>query len=88
MSRTPVLTDRHWARIQPLLPSSVGRRGPPVREDRRLVEGESSTSIDAGLPRVTVPAEFGPWQTIWNQHHRYDDDGSCHHLAGHFRRLS
>lgn len=33
------LTHGQWARIQPLLPFSVGRRGRPLRDDRRVVEG-------------------------------------------------
>lgn len=39
VSRTSVLTDQQWARIAPLLPSSLGRPGRPFREDRRVVEG-------------------------------------------------
>ncbi|MFE5836450.1 transposase [Arthrobacter sp. NPDC056493] len=63
MSRTSDLTDGQWARIQPLLPSSDGRRGRPFRDDRRGVEG----IIYRYRSRIAwrdVPAEFGPWQTI------------------------
>lgn len=28
-----------------------------------------------GLPWRDVPAEFGPWQTLWKRHRRYSGDG-------------
>ena len=29
-----------------------------------------------GIAWRDVPAEFGPWQTIWNRHRRYSGDGT------------
>lgn len=29
-----------------------------------------------GAPWRDVPAEFGPWQTLWKRHRRYDGDGT------------
>ncbi|MFI2563748.1 transposase, partial [Paenarthrobacter sp. NPDC018779] len=75
MSRTSVLTDGQWARIQPLLPSSLGRRGRPFRDDRRVVEG-IIYRYRCGIAWRDVPAEFGPWQTIWKRHRRYSGDGT------------
>jgi len=69
------LTDGQWARIQPLLPSSSGRRGRPFRDDRRVVEG-IIYRFRCGIPWRDVPAEFGPWQTIWKRHRRYSGDGT------------
>ncbi|CAD6005337.1 transposase [Agreia sp. COWG] len=28
-----------------------------------------------GLPWRDVPAEFGPWQTLWKRHRRYSGEG-------------
>jgi transposase len=42
MSRTALLTDVQWARIEPLMPSSHGRRGRPFRDHRQVVEGTST----------------------------------------------
>lgn len=39
MSRTAVLSDQVWEQIEPLLPSSDGRRGRPFRPHRQVVEG-------------------------------------------------
>lgn len=75
MSRTSVLTDGQWARIRALLPSSEGRRGRPFRDDRRVVEG-IIYRFRCGIPWRDVPAEFGPWQTIWKRHRRYSGDGT------------
>ena len=54
-----VLTDGQWALIQPLLPSSSGRRGRPFREDRRVVEG-ISYRYRCGIAWRDVPAELIP----------------------------
>jgi len=39
MASGKALSDDEWARIQPLLPSSLGRRGHPFRDHRQVVEG-------------------------------------------------
>jgi transposase len=69
------LTDGQWSRIQLLLPSSAGRRGRPFRDDRRVVEG-IIYRYRCGIAWRDVPAEFGPWQTIWKRHRRYSGDGT------------
>ncbi|WP_442965819.1 IS5 family transposase [Pseudonocardia sp. HH130630-07] len=79
MPRTAVLTDAQWARLAPLLPSSEGRRGCPFRDDRRVIEG-IIYRYRCGLPWRDVPAEFGPWQTLWKRHRRYSGDGTWDHI--------
>lgn len=76
MSRTSVLADGQWALIQPLLPSSSGRRGRPFRDDRRVVEEGSIYRYRCGIAWRDMPAEFGPWQTVWKRHRRYSGDGT------------
>ncbi|WP_280522840.1 IS5 family transposase [Rhodococcus zopfii] len=75
MSRTEYLTDAQWSLIEPLLPSSDGRRGRPFRDNRRVVEG-IVYRYRAGIAWRDLPAEFGPWQTIWKRHRRYAGDGT------------
>ncbi len=79
MSRTAVLSDAQWSRVQPLLPSSSGRAGRPFRDDRRVVEG-IIFRYRCGLPWRDVPSEFGPWQTLWKRHRRYSGDGTWDHV--------
>jgi transposase len=79
VSRTVLLTDAQWGLIAALLPSSVGRRGRRFRDDRRVVEG-IIYRYRCGLPWRDVPAEFGPWQTLWKRHRRYSSDGTWDHV--------
>ncbi|PVG81698.1 hypothetical protein DDE18_17085 [Nocardioides gansuensis] len=40
MSRSAVLNDAPWARIEPLMPSSEGQIGRPLRDHRQMVEAD------------------------------------------------
>ena len=75
MSRTAVLTDELWARIEPELPPVKGARGRPMVDHRRLVEG-AIYRYRTGVAWRDLPAEFGPWQTVWKRHHRFSLDGT------------
>ena len=75
MPLVPVLTDEQWARIAPLLPSSNGRRGRPFRDHRQVVEAIVHR-YRTGCAWRDLPAECGPWQTIWKRHHRFANDGT------------
>ena len=75
MSRTAVLTDEMWAQVEPLLPCSDGRRGRPFRDRRQVTEG-IIYRLRTGVPWRDLPAEFGPWQTVWARHARYSGDGT------------
>lgn len=74
MSRTRVLTDEQWAVIEPLVPSSQGRRGKPLRDSRQVIDG-IIFRYRTGIPWRDLPAEFGPWQTVWKRHRRYAREG-------------
>jgi transposase len=69
-----VLSDEVWARIEPLLPPLQGRMGRPMRDHRVLVEG-AIWRFRTGSPWRDLPAEFGPWQTVWKRHARFAEDG-------------
>ncbi|WP_441869230.1 IS5 family transposase [Pseudarthrobacter sp. TAF60_1] len=75
MSRTSVLSDDQWSRVEPLLPSSDGRRGRPFRGHRQVVEG-IIYRYRCGIAWRDLPAEFGPWQTVWKRHRRFASDGT------------
>jgi transposase len=75
MSRTVVLSDEMWARIEPVLPPLKGVMGRPMTPHRLLVEG-SIYRLRAGLAWRDLPAEFGPWQTVWKRHARFCKDGT------------
>ena len=75
MTRDALLSDEVWARIEPLLPFSGGRRGRPFRDHRQVVEG-IAYRYRAGIPWRDLPEQFGPWQTVWKRHHRFALDGT------------
>lgn len=75
MSRSAVLTDSQWARVEPLMPSSDGQRGRPFRDHRQVIEG-IVYRLRTGLAWRDLPESFGPWQTIWKRHKRFSADGT------------
>ena len=75
MSRTRVLTDAQWELISPLMPSSDGKQGKPFRDHRQVVEG-IIYRYRTGIAWRDLPAEFGPWQTVWKRHRRLAGDGT------------
>ena len=64
-----------WARIEPVLPPVKGAMGRPMRDHRILVEG-AVYRYRTGVAWRDLPAEFGPWQTVWKRHHRFSLDGT------------
>src|SRR3954451_14688298 len=79
MTRTAVLTDVMWARVEPVLPPVKGAMGRPMRDHRALVEG-AVFRFRTGVAWRDLPAEFGPWQTVWKRHHRFCLDGTWDRL--------
>ena len=75
VSRTSVLSDEQWSRIEPLMPSSDGAPGRPFRDHRSVVEA-IIFRFRAGIPWRDLPESFGPWQTAWKRHRRFSGDGT------------
>jgi transposase len=70
------LSDEQWERIEPLLPSNVGRRGRPFGDSRRVVEG-IIYRYRTGVPwRDCRVRSSGPGRTVWKRHRRRADDGT------------
>ncbi|MFJ9473395.1 IS5 family transposase, partial [Streptomyces caniferus] len=81
MPRHTRLTDRQWDRIQPLLPSSTGRRGRPWADHRRIVEA-IVFRYRTGIPWRDLPDRFGSWKTVWARHRRWAADGTWDRVLG------
>ena len=45
------------------------------REHRQVLEG-IVYRFRTGIAWRDLPAEFGPWQTVWKRHHRFSVDGT------------
>ncbi len=75
VARTEQISDEAWALIEPLLPSSTGRRGGQWRDHRQVLEA-ILWRYRTGSPWRDLPAEFGPWQTTWKRLNRWSGDGT------------
>jgi transposase len=79
VARVEQLSDEAWALIEPLLPSSAGCRGGQWRDHRQVLEA-ILWRYRTGSPWRDLPAEFGPWQTIWKRLNRWSGDGTLDKL--------
>ena len=61
--------------MEPLLPSSAGRRGGRWRNHRRVIEA-IAWKYRTGSPWREVPEQFGPWQTAHERLTRWSADGT------------
>ena len=75
MSRTRVLSDAQWARIEPLMPAPSVFGGRPFQDHRRVIEA-IIFRYRTGVPWRDLPPGFGPWQTAWKRHRRFSTDGT------------
>ncbi len=71
----PLLNDQDWARLEPLMPHP-GRKGGRPWRDHRLVVEAIVWRYRTGCPWRDLPAEFGPWQTVWARHRAWSEDGT------------
>src|SRR5699024_10059123 len=67
MVRDGVISDELWDVLEPVLPTNVGRRGRPWNDHRRTLEG-IVWRFRTGSPWRDLPAEFGPYQSVWQRH--------------------
>jgi transposase len=70
-----VLTDAEWARIEPLMPAPSPAGGRRFADHRLVFEG-IVYRFRAGIAWRDLPAQFGPWQTVWKRHRRFSGDGT------------
>jgi transposase len=57
------------------MPKPSPKGGRPFSDHRRVVEG-IVWRFRTGSPWRDVPAEFGPWQTVWRRHYDLSSDGT------------
>ncbi len=71
------LTDEQWEWIADLFPPAkpLGR---PRRDRRQIVDG-ILWIMRTGSPWRDLPAEFGPWATVWDSVHPMERRRYCTH---------
>lgn len=75
MVREGQVSNEFWAIVEPLLPVPRAKAGRPWADHRRMLEG-ICWRYRTGSPWRDLPAEFGPWQTVWKRHFRWSTDGT------------
>ena len=68
------LTDAEWERLAPLLPHSLGRRGRPWQDHRRVINGILWIGR-TGAPWRDLPPEYGSWHTCHDRLRRWAQQG-------------
>jgi transposase len=69
------LTDAQWAALEPLLPKGRKPGRPPKWSKRQLIDGIRWRGR-VGAPWRDVPAQYGPWQTVYGLFRRWQRDGT------------
>lgn len=70
-----MISDESWVWLEPLLPDRTPRRGGQWRDHREVLEA-IAWRYRTGSPWRDLPAEFGPWQSVYDRHVRWSRDGT------------
>ena len=70
-----MISDDSWEWLEPLLPDRTPRRGGRWRDHREVLEA-IAWRYRTGSPWRDLPAEFGPWQSVYDRHVRWSRDGT------------
>jgi putative transposase len=79
------LTDEQWQQIKSYLPKPQKRGRPPV--DRRHILNALLYFIRAGCQWRMLPADFGPWQTVYHYYRGWQHAGHWVYLHDRLRAL-
>jgi transposase len=66
------LTDKEWARLQPLLPPRRGRRS--LKGERRFVSAVYWLTR-TGCPWRDLPRRYGNWKSVYNRFNNWSKRG-------------
>lgn len=75
------LSDAEWTAIAPSLPPERGRRGRPPAHDNRTVVDALLWLARAEAGWRSLPARYGPWNSVWRRVSRWGDAGLLDALA-------
>jgi transposase len=69
------LTDKEWARLEPLLPPQQPQEpGGQYRDHRQVINGILWV-LRTGAPWRDLPERYGPWQTCYSRFRRWSEQG-------------
>ena len=73
--RDSILTDKQWARIEPLLPPPSSYQGRPYIQDHRLTVEGILWIARTGAPWRDLPERYGKWITVYQRFRRWTRSG-------------
>lgn len=79
MSRLVRLHDEQWQRIERLLPPQHTTGGRPAKPHRPMVEA-MIWLLRTGAPWRDLPADYGPWQSVYTRFSRWSKSGVLQRL--------
>lgn len=71
------LTDEEWNQIRSLVPapkSGKGKRGRPIKRDRRSLLNAVFYVVRSGCAWRLLPQDFGPWRTVYGYFRTWSQD--------------
>lgn len=71
------LTDEEWSQIQSLVPkpkSGKGKRGRPLKLDRRTLLNGICYVVRSGCAWRLLPKDYGPWPTVYGYFRQWSQD--------------
>ena len=74
MLRASEISDELWAVMEPELPAG-GHQGRPWNDHRLTLEG-IIWRFRVGAPWRDLPDDFGAWQSVWERHRLWSDNGT------------
>lgn len=78
-----LLTDEEWESIADIFPEAAPT-GRPRRNPRTILDGIFWV-LRTGSPWRDLPAEFGPWQTVWRLYNQWNAEGLLAEILGRFQ---
>jgi transposase len=69
------LTDKEWARLEPLLPPQQPQEPGGQYPDHRQVINGILWVLRTGAPGRDLPERYGPWQTCYCRFRRWSEQG-------------
>ncbi|MET9806965.1 IS5 family transposase [Streptomyces halstedii] len=81
------LTDEQWVVLEPLLAKGTRAGRPPVWPRRQLIDG-IRFRVRTGVPWRVVPAEYGPWNRVYDLFRRWQRNGTWHRILTCLRSLA
>jgi transposase len=68
------MTEDDWAIVLKVFAAAQSRRGQPGRNDRNFLEALHFFTVH-NLTWRALPAEFGPWNSVWKRFWRLSQTG-------------